>query len=109
MTGQSCWCGRWLRYRPRPLPPGSLAFYEDLPYAVWPDERDEGLVRFKALLGKRGWRGIAFPLGQALAGKLSLLNLYESQHAQPPAISDYTPQTRQPQPPHEAIWVSGRL
>jgi LmbE family N-acetylglucosaminyl deacetylase len=86
-----------------------LAFYEDLPYAVWPDERDEGLIRFKALLGKRGWRRIAFPLGQALAGKLALLNLYESQHAEPPAISGYTPQARPLQPPHEAIWVSGRL
>lgn len=86
-----------------------LAFYEDLPYAVWYDERVRGRARFRALIGKRGWRRIVFRLGNGVPDKLALMGLYESQHAAPPAISGFTPELRPAALPHEAIWVSGRL
>ncbi len=86
-----------------------LAFYEDLPYAVWYKERVRGRARFRALFGKMGWRRIAFRLGSAVPDKLALMSLYESQHAAPPEISAYTPELVPAALPHEAIWVSGPL
>ncbi len=85
-----------------------LAFYEDLPYAVWHEARVEGLQRFRSLFGLLGWRRCSFPLGADAAAKLELMNLYDSQHARPPAIAEYSPECRPPQPPHEAIWIRGR-
>ena len=85
-----------------------LAFYEDLPYAVWHEARVEGLQRFRSLFGLLGWRRYSFPLGTDIQTKLDLMNLYASQHAKPPEISEYSPECRPPQPPHEAIWVKGR-
>jgi succinoglycan biosynthesis protein ExoM len=86
-----------------------LAFYEDLPYAAWIAQREEGLARLHALLGERGWRRIAFPLGDAIAGKLDLIGLYESQLAEPPTIARFSPEVEPSAGPHEAIWVNDRL
>jgi LmbE family N-acetylglucosaminyl deacetylase len=85
-----------------------LAFYEDLPYAVWHEARVEGLQRFRSLFGLLGWRRCSFSLGTEGPAKLNLMNLYESQHAKPPEIGEYSPECRPPQPTHEAIWVKGR-
>jgi LmbE family N-acetylglucosaminyl deacetylase len=84
-----------------------LGFYEDLPYSVWHEARVEGLQRFRSLFGLLGWRRCSFPLGTEVPAKLDLMNLYESQHAKPPEIAEYSPECRPPQPPHEAIWVRG--
>jgi hypothetical protein len=86
-----------------------LAFYEDLPYGSWYDERVLGLIRFRALFGSLAWRRMSFPLGDAMQAKWDLLNFYESQHAAPPVMSDFSPHCQPPQPPHEAVWISERL
>ena len=82
-----------------------LAFYEDLPYASWYDERVTGLTRFRALFGGLAWRRLSFPLGPAIQAKLDLVNLYGSQHRAAPVISDFSPHCQPPQPPHEAVWI----
>ncbi|HEY2888972.1 MAG TPA: hypothetical protein VGJ31_00015 [Dongiaceae bacterium] len=83
-----------------------LAFYEDLPYASWYDERVMGLMRFRALFGGLAWRRMSFPLGTGIRAKLDLVNLYGSQHRATPVISDFSPYCQPPQPPHEAVWIS---
>jgi LmbE family N-acetylglucosaminyl deacetylase len=85
-----------------------LAFYEDLPYAAWINERSNGMAMFHRMRPLLGWRRLVFPLGSGLHEKLKLIALYESQHRVAPDIAAFTPECHPPLPPHEAVWVWGR-
>lgn len=83
-------------------------FYEDLPYASWPGEREKSLPRFEAIIQESTLSKHILALGpERLAAKMKLVNIYASQHPSPPLIKDFICNDSWITGPHEALWVGG--
>lgn len=79
-----------------------IAFYEDLPYASDPSLRSEGLDNLKSVTGIKEWSTIVTYLSHADAErKLSLIQIYTSQHSEKPQAFDYIPASRLSNSLHE--------
>ena len=82
-----------------------IGFYEDLHYASSAAARSVGINNLWQEAHCRNLRRYVFPLGEDVAKKLALIQLYKSQFlSMPQSIEQYTPAVEPPNPPHEAIW-----
>jgi hypothetical protein len=82
-----------------------VLFYEDLPYASDPAQRQTGLKRFRRLLNLP-LRRIAIPITpEEYAAKLALAGIYKSQFRGKPKPEKFIPcDSSARQQPHEAYW-----
>lgn len=82
-----------------------IGFYEDLHYASSAAARSVGMNNLWQEARGRNLRRYVFPLGEDVAKKLALIQLYKSQFLiLPQSIEEYTPAVEPANPPHEAIW-----
>jgi hypothetical protein len=82
-----------------------IGFYEDLHYASSAAARSVGLSNLWQEARGRNLRRYVFPLGEDVAKKLALIQLYRSQFVvMPQSIEQYTPAVEPANSPHEAIW-----
>jgi len=87
-----------------------LGFYEDLHYASDAAARSKGIGILQEEMRYRGLRRHAFPFGERVAQKLSLIKIYSSQFPSfPQSIQQFTPAADVPHEPHEAIWSCERM
>ncbi len=87
-----------------------IGFYEDLHYASSAAARSVGINNLLQEACGRNLRRYVFPLGEDVARKLALIQLYKSQFLiMPQSIEQYTPAVEPANPPHEAIWSDERL
>lgn len=84
----------------------NMVFYEDLHYASNPKFRSEGLKRFSTLAADKNLAKLPLRLSPAdLRKKMSLVELYKSQHDYPPMQGEYIPADSNRWGPHEGIWI----
>lgn len=80
-------------------------FYEDLPYASWPDQREEGIRRFQSIIERESITKRHLLLTpEQLDAKMKLVNIYASQHYTPPPRSELACHDSWRLGPHEALW-----
>jgi LmbE family N-acetylglucosaminyl deacetylase len=82
-----------------------IGYYEDLHYASSAAARSMGINNLLQGMRGRQLHRYVFPLGEYVAKKLALIQLYKSQFlALPRSIEQFTPAVEPPTTPHEAIW-----
>jgi len=82
-----------------------IGFYEDLYYASSAAARMVGIGNLFHAMRDRKLHRHVFPLGDDVAKKVALIQLYSSQFLTlPQTLEQFTPALEPPNAPHEAIW-----
>lgn len=82
-------------------------FYEDLPYASWPNQRATGIQKFHQVMNGRPHKKYGLKLEHAeIDKKMRLVNIYATQHANPPRFHEFICRDSEILGPHEGLWYA---
>lgn len=80
-------------------------FYEDLPYASWPCQRDSGIHKFLQIMNVQAYKKYCLKLDRrGIERKMELVNIYASQHPSPPRFHEFICRDSSVLGPHEGLW-----